>query len=123
MQESRSEKMNKLLLVLVLITLNAAIAEGVYTLEDIEKIVVHHVMPFWTFPEYHHQYGVLLLLPADRKIRLVPEKPGTLNGKNEYTRGSYDKKLIDGDTLTGINYAVARPSADGKKTHRDAAYW
>ena len=111
--------MNKWLLVSLLTTLIAAIAEGVYTVSEIESIVVHHVMPFWTFPQNHHQYGVLLLLPADKKIHLVPEKPGTLNQKNEYTRGSYNKKLIDGDALVGINYAVARPSADGKQ-HTEA---
>ena len=111
--------MNKWLLVSLLITLNAAIAEGVYTVSEIDYIVVRHVMPFWTFPQYHHQYGVLLLLPADKKIHLVPEKPGTLNQKNEYTSGSYDKRLIDGDALVGINYAVARPSSDGKQ-HTEA---
>ena len=111
--------MNKWLLLLLLITLNVAFTKGWYTEEEIDKIVVRHVMPFWTFPKYHHQYGVLLLLPENKEIKLFPENPGTLNNaKNEYIRDSYDRELIEGDVLLSINYAVARPSADGK-THAE----
>lgn len=110
MQES--QRMNKLLWILLLIALNAVITEGSYTTDDIDSIVVHHAMPFWTFPQDYHQYGVLILLPADKSqgIKLVPS-PGVLNEKHEYS--SYDKQLIKGDVLVGINYAVARPSEGG----------
>ena len=106
--------MNKWLLLLLPITLNTAFAQVWYSEAEIENIVVQHAMPFWTFPQNHHQYGVLLLLPENKVINLVPENPGTLNARNEYTRDSYDRELIEGDVLLGINYAVARPSADGQ---------
>ena len=106
--------MSKWLPVLLLAVLTAVSTEGWYTIKDIQSIVVHHAMPFWTFRrEGHTQYGVLMLLPGAGKIQLIPT-PGTLNSHgNGYT--TYNKQNITRDTIVGFNYAAARTSERGDK--------
>ena len=105
--------MNRLpCILLLLMTLHSTITEEQYTSQDIKGIVVNYAMRFWKFPHNHYQYGVLMLLPANKNIQLQPV-PGVLNEqRNEYSQ--YHEWLIKGDILVGITYAVARPSADGQ---------
>ena len=99
-------------ILLLLMTLHSAITERQYTSQDIKGIVVNYAMRFWKFPHNHYQYGVLMLLPADKNIQLQPV-PGVLNEqRNEYSQ--YNEELITEDILVGITYAVARPSANGQ---------
>ena len=56
--------------ILLLMAVTSAIADGRYTYDDIQRIVVQHAMQFWDFPQGYYQYGVLILLPADKNSRL-----------------------------------------------------
>ena len=111
--------------ILILVALTPTITEGLYTDEEIKKIVVKHAMPLWSFAGTYKQYGVLLVLPANKRthgnpdnakddsqdrIQLIPS-PWVKNDKGDLV---YNPKVKNaGDVYVGLNYAVARPSDKG----------
>ena len=104
--------------ILILVVLTPTSTEGLYTDEEIRNIVVKHAMPFWSFAGTWKQYGVLLVLPANKRtyrnpdwIKLVPT-PWIKNNRGECV---YRPRIVSaGDVYVGLNYAVARPSDEGR---------
>ena len=108
--------------IMILVALTPTSTEGLYTDEEIRNIVVKHAMPLWSFGGTWKQYGVLLVLPANKRthrypdrIKLVPT-PWIKNNRGEYV---YSPQIVSaGDVYVGFNYAVARPS-DGGRLHTE----
>ena len=57
--------------IMVLVALTPTSTEGSYRDEEIRNIVVKHVMPLWSYAETWKQCGVLLVLPADKRMHTM----------------------------------------------------
>ena len=103
--------------ILLLTALTSAVADGRYTYDDIQRIVVNHAMQFWDFPRArgYYQYGVLIPLPADKRSRLLLHPYPKI--QNHYNERLYHRNYKD--MLVGTNFAVARPS-NGGNYHTEA---
>ena len=104
--------------ILILVALTPTSTKGLYTDKEIRKIVVEHAMPLWSFAGTWTQYGVLLVLPANKRTHVNPDwiqivpSPWVKDDKGDLV---YSPKVKSaGDVYVGLNYAVARPSDKGK---------
>ena len=103
--------------ILLVIAQTSAVADGRYTYDDIQSIVVNHAMQFWDFPRArgYSQYGVLIPLPVDKRSRLLLHPYPKI--QKHYNRQLYHTNYKD--MLVGTNFAVARPS-NGGDNHTEA---
>ena len=94
--------MHKLPWILLVVSVFYVTTDAWYTGEEISNIVTSLAMRFRDFPRGNQvQYGFLMVLPADHRVVLDPDKSNVVN--------------FNSDVLLGNNYAVSR-TRRGKHT-------
>ena len=107
--------------ILAVVALTSTSVEGIYDVHEINQLVLQLAMPMWRFAQPGWQYGVLVLLPPNKRTHANPDRiwlipfPGRRDARGDYITFNDHLKRNGGNVLVGINYAIARV-ADGQHT-------